>query len=87
MASITSNSPELEESSFLVPIIACLIMHIASQGNKKKTVKKDTKMKEFAHTFCVTRSNYLDFLTTVLTKHHIGNKLQVTDHRHYTYKM
>ena len=87
MASIASHTLELEQSSFSVPIIARLTVHIASQGTKKKTIKKDTKTKEFTHTFCATKSNYLGFLTTVLTKHHIGNRLQVTDRRRYTCKM
>jgi ribosomal protein S7 len=80
------NSPEPEEISFSVPIIARLIVHITSHG-KKKTTKKDTKTKEFSHTFSATKSNYLEFLTTVLTKHHIGNKLEVTHRRRYTCKM
>jgi hypothetical protein len=33
------------------------------------------------------KSNYLKFLTAILTKHYIGDKLQVTDHKCYTYKM
>jgi ribosomal protein S7 len=86
MASSTHNSPEPEESSFSVPIVARLIVHIASQG-KKKTIKKDTKTKEFSHTFSATKSNYLEFLTTILSKHHISNKLEVTDRRRYTCKM
>jgi hypothetical protein len=44
-------------------------------GNKTKTTKKDMKMKEFTHTFSATKSNYLEFLTAILTKHHISNKL------------
>ena len=88
MASSAGNSPEPEESSFSVPIIARLIFYVPSQGNKKKkTIKRDTKTKEFTHTFCLTKSNYLDFLTTILTKHHVGNKLQVTDRRRYICKM
>ena len=74
-------------SNFSVPIVARLIVHIAGQGSKKKTTRKDTKTKEFAHTFCATKTNYLEFLTTILTKHHIGNRLQVTDRRRYTCKM
>ena len=87
MASSAGNSPEPNDTHFSVPIIARLTVHIAGQGNKKKTTKKDIKTKEFSHTFSVTKSNYLDFLTTFLTKHHIGNKLQVTDRRRYTCKM
>ena len=87
MASSANNSPEPEESSFSVPIIARLTVHITGQGSKKKTTKKDTKTKEFSHTFSATKTNYLEFLTTFLTKHHIGNKLQVTDRRRYTCKM
>ena len=87
MASSAGNSPEPNDTHFSVPIIARLTVHIAGQGNKKKTTKKDIKTKEFSHTFSTTKSNYLDFLTTFLTKHHIGNKLQVTDRRHYTCKM
>lgn len=75
MASSACNNPEPEESSFSAPIIARLTVHIATQGKKKKTIKKDTKTKEFTHTFCATKPNYLEFLTTILTKHHIGNKL------------
>ena len=84
--STTSNSLEPEGSSFSVLIIARLIVHVAGHG-KKKATKKTTKTKEFAHIFYATKSNYLDFLTTILTKHHISNKLQVTDHRHYACKM
>ena len=87
MASAASNSPEPEESSFMVPIIARLTVHVPGHGNKKKTTKKDIKMKEFTHTFRATKSNYLEFLAAFLTKHHIGNKLQVTDRRRYTCKM
>jgi hypothetical protein len=84
-----SNSPEPESTSFTVPIIARLIVHVASQGskNKKKTTKKDMKTKEFTHIFCATKPNYLNLLTTILTKHHVGHKLQVTDRRRYTCKM
>jgi hypothetical protein len=87
MAISTNDTPEPEESYFSVPIITRLTVHIAGKGNKKKTTKKDTKTKEFSHTFSTTKSNYLKFLTAVLTKHHIGDKLQVTDCRHYTCKM
>ena len=87
MASSTNNSPEPEVSSFSVPIIARLIVHIAGHGSKKKTTKKTTKTKEFEHTFSATKTNYLELLTTILTKHHIANKLQVTDRRRYTCKM
>jgi hypothetical protein len=87
MASSTNKSPEPDEFSFSVPIIARLIVHIANHRGKKKTTNKDTKTKEFAHTFCATKANYIEFLTTVLTKHHIGNKFQVTEHRRYTCKM
>jgi hypothetical protein len=75
MASIASNSSEPEEFSFSVPIVARLIVHTASQESKKKAIKKDTKIKEFVHTFCATKSNHLDFLTTILTKHHVGHRL------------
>ena len=81
------NSSEPDESGFSVPIIARLTVHIGGQGNKKKATKKDTKTKEFSHTFYATKTNYLEFLTTFLTKHHINNKLRVTDRRRYTCKM
>jgi hypothetical protein len=88
MASSAGNSPEPDEFSFSVPITAHLIVHITASGHvKKKTTKKDTKTKQFSHTFCATKANYLEFLTTVLTKHHIGNKIQVTERRRYTCKM
>jgi len=35
-------------------------LSIASQGNKKPT-KKDTKMKEFVHTFHVTEFNHFNY--------------------------
>jgi len=84
-ADCAGNSLNSEE--FSVPIVTHLLVHITGHGSKKKTTKKDTKTKEFSHTFSATKSNYLEFLTTVLTKHHIGNKLQVTDCQHYTCKM
>jgi len=87
MASDVGNCPEPEESTFSVPIIARLIVHVTGHANKKKPAKKDTKTKEFVHTFEATKSNYVEFLTTVLTKHHISNKLQVTDRTRYTCKM
>jgi hypothetical protein len=87
MASSADNSPEANVSTFSVPSIACLTVHIADQGGKKKTTKKDTKAKEFSHSFSMTKANYLNFLTTVLTKHCMGHKLRVTDHRHYICKM
>jgi len=89
MASSTGNSPEPDETSFSAPIIARLIVHstASGHGNKKKTTKKDTKTKEFTHTFSATKANYLEFLTAILTKHYISNKLQVTDRRRYTCKM
>jgi hypothetical protein len=83
-----SNSPEPDDSNFSVPIVARLIVHVAGQGSKKKkTTKKDTKTKEFTHSFSPTKPNYLEFLTTILMNHHIGNRLQVTDRRRYTCKM
>ncbi len=94
MASCTTHSPAPEESdsSFSVLIIARLTVHAASQGinkgnNRKKATKKETKTKEFMHTFSATKANYLELLTALLTKHHIGNRLQVTDRRRYTCKM
>jgi hypothetical protein len=81
------NAPEPNETEFLVPIIVCLTVHIAGQGNKKKATKKDIKTKEFSHTFSITKPNYLKFLTAFLTKHHIGNKLCVTESKHYTCKI
>jgi hypothetical protein len=77
MASSAGNTPEPDVLSFSVPIVAHLIVHISATGHgtKKKTTKKDTKTKEFSHTFLATKSNYLNFLSTILTKHHIGNKL------------
>ena len=85
----SSPAPEPEDSTFSAPIIACLTVHTKTSGtgNKKKTTKKDMKTKEFTHTFCATKSNYIELLNTILTKHHIGNKLQVTEHRHYSCKM
>ena len=85
MALAICNSPEPKVSSFSMPIIACLTVHSTSPG-KKKAPKKAVKTKEFVHMFCATKSNYLEFLTTILTKHH-SNKFQVTDHRCYTCKM
>src|SRR5258707_13760975 len=85
MVSATCNSPEPEVSSFSMPIIARLTVHSTSPG-KKKAPKKAIKTKEFVHTFCTTKSNYLKFLTTILTKHH-SNKFQVPNHRHYTCNM
>lgn len=93
MASTTCNvsnmcdAPEVEDSSFLVPNVACFMVHTLSQGNKEKTTKKGMKTKEFSHIFCATKVNYLKFLTTILTKHHINNKIQVTDCRCYSCKM
>ena len=87
MASNMDNTPEPIETEFSVPIIARLTVHIAGQGNKKKATKKDIKTKEFSHTFSATKPNYLEFLTAFLTKHHIGNKLRVTERRRYTCKM
>lgn len=86
MATTADDSPESDDFSLLVPIVAYLVFHIAGQGNKKKMTKKDMKTKEFAHTFSATRPNYLKFLITILAKHHIS-KLQMTDHRHYSCKM
>jgi hypothetical protein len=85
----TMASPEPDESCFSVLIIARLIVHITagSHGNKKKTTKRETKTKEFSHMFAATKSNYLELLSTILTKHHIGNRLQITDRRRYTFKM
>ena len=51
MASGAGNSPEPDDSHFSIPIITQLT-HIAGQGNKKKTTKKDTKTKEFSHFQC-----------------------------------
>src|SRR5260370_40433089 len=85
MASATCNSPEPEVYSFSMPIIAHLTVHSTSPG-KKKAPKKAVKTKEFVHMFCTTKSNYLEFLTTILTKHH-SNKFQVMDHRCYTCKI
>lgn len=85
IADCTGNSPDSEE--FSVSIVTCLLVYITGHGSKKKTAKKETKIKEFSHTFSTTRSNYLKFLTTVLIKHYIRNKLQVTDCRCYTCKM
>ena len=86
MASNASDSPELGEMIFSAPIIARLTVHTAGQG-KKKASKKEIKTKEFMHTFSATKTNYLEFLTTILAKHHAGNRLQVTDRRRYTCKM
>ena len=87
MATSSNSTPGPEDSTFSVPIIARLVVHTTKQANKKKTTKKDTKTKEFTHTFSTTKSNYVEFLSTILTKHHIGNKLQVTDRGRYTCKM
>ena len=86
MAASVENTPEPDDS-FSVPIIARLTVHVGGQGGKKKATKKDTKTKEFSHVFRATKENYLEFLNAFLTKHHIGNKLRVTDRRRYTCKM
>ena len=82
-----NNSLESDSLSFSIPIIACLTVHIPGQGIKKKTSKKVIKTKEFSYTFSATKANYLKFLVIFLSKHHISNKLQVMNHRHYTLKM
>ena len=87
MASSTNDCPEPSDSlSVSVPIIACLPVHVSGQGVKKKSMKKEIKIKEFDHSFSATKLNYLNFLAAFLKKHHV-NKLQVTDCRHYTLKM
>jgi len=84
----TNNSPEPKYSNFSVLIIAHLTVHISGPGNKKKSsTKKNIKTKEFIYIFSITKANYLQFLTTFFTKHHISNKLQMTDRKHFTCKM
>ena len=74
-------STEAAEPSFSVPVVAHLTVHVTASGTgKKKSTKKETKTKEFTHTFSATKSNYMALLSATLEKHHIGNKLQVTEH-------
>jgi len=54
---------------------------------KKKTIRKETKAKEFTHQFSATKANYIQLLNTILTKHHVGKKFHATERRHYGCKI
>ena len=67
MASSTNDCPEPSDSlNVSVPIIACLTVHVSGQGVKKKSMKKEIKIKEFDHSFSATKLNYLNFLAAFL---------------------
>jgi hypothetical protein len=82
------SSPEPQEPGFTAPILARLVVHVHVQGSaKKKTTRKETKTKEFSHRFLATKSNYIQLLNAILTKHHVGRKFLVTERRHYGCKI
>jgi hypothetical protein len=83
----TSPTPEPDNPTFSVPIIACLTVHTKSGTGNKKTTKKDTKTKEFTHSFSASKSNYIELLNIILMKHHVASKLQVTERRRYNCKI
>jgi hypothetical protein len=83
-----SSSPEPPEPFFTAPILARLAVQIPVSGMaKKKGTRKETKTKEFSHCFSATKSNYVQLLNTILAKHHIGNRFQATERRHYGCKI
>jgi len=86
---LTANSPEpAEPPHFSVPIIARLTVHVPVAGSgKKKFMKKDLRTKEFTHTFCAAKANYIELLNMVLAKHHINDKFQVSECRRYCCKI
>ena len=71
----------LDSLNVSVPIIASLTIYVSGQRVKKKSMKKEIKIKKFNHSFSMIKSNYLNFLAVFLEKHHV-NKLQVTHCRH-----
>ena len=76
------------EPCFSAPILARFTVHIPVQGTaKKKKTKKETRAKEFIHTFSATKSNYVQLLNTILAKHHISKKFQATEHCNYGCKI
>ena len=68
------NSPEptSQPDAPAVPISCCLLYEFSttSQLKKKmKTTKKDSKVKQFMHSFSLTQSNYVELLNTMIVKH------------------
>ncbi|KAF8274179.1 hypothetical protein EI94DRAFT_1696123 [Lactarius quietus] len=65
-------------------VIARITFHTTSRSSMAKgkkvktTTAKETRAKEFSHIFADTEVNYLEFLQTILEKHHIV-KYTVTD--------
>jgi hypothetical protein len=91
MTTMPSSSPEPlqpPESCFTALILACLLVHVPVQGiAKKKSTRKETRTKEFTHSFLAMKSNYIQLLNSILEKHHIGNKFHATERRHYGCKI
>ena len=83
-----SETPEPLEAYYTAPILARLTVHVPVQGTaKKKSTRKETKAKEFTHRFSASKSNYVQLLNTILTKHHVGKKFQATETRQYGCKI
>ncbi|KAF8258230.1 hypothetical protein EI94DRAFT_1708178 [Lactarius quietus] len=77
-----SHSPTLEphhdmEDQPPCEVIACLTMYSTPQNStgkgrkSKKAPVKETRAKEFTHTFTLTMVNYIAFLQKILDKHHL----------------
>jgi hypothetical protein len=80
MMSSAANGPQPQDPQFTGQVIARLMVHIAApRQGKTKSTKKDMKTKEFPHTFCTTKANYVELLNAVLSKHHISNKFRVME--------
>jgi hypothetical protein len=82
------HSPAPRESTFTVPVLAHLTVHIAEASvSKKKATRKEVKMKEFNYTFCSTKANYVQLLNTILEKHHISGKFQASERHRFSCKI
>jgi hypothetical protein len=71
-------NPENDATEHKAKITAHLLFHTVvpnktiaggAKSKSKPKEKKDTKTKEFPHTFENTKENYISFLTTILVKH------------------
>ena len=83
-----TGSPKPPEPHFTASIVVYLVIHVPIQSTvKKKSMKKETRTKEFSHCFSVTKHNYLHLLNTILEKHHIPKKFKSTEQHHYVCKI
>ena len=80
---MSSPDPQDQHNAFTVSVSCHLVYEVStsSQSKKKtvKTTKKNSKVKQFNFSFAPTKSNYIELLNTLISKHTLKIKNKASD--------